>query len=376
MARYDYIITGAGAAGLSLLVHMLRSGKFSDKKILLLDKAPKTNNDRTWCFWEKEPGLFEEIVHKRWNKLAFHGNGYDNVSDIFPYNYKLVRGIDFYNYCFGIINSSANVTVKYGHVERCISNGSSTRVIFNGEKIAAEYIFNSILFSTPKADDEYWLLQHFKGWLIKTAEPAFDTGEATLMDFRVPQQYGTTFVYVMPFSETEALVEYTLFSKNLLQDQEYNAGLKAYCSEWLQLEDYEVIEEERGVIPMTNHKFPVRQNNIINIGTAGGQTKASSGYTFRFIQKNSAALVDALVKTGKPFIKGSLASRRFNKYDTTLLNILYNNWMSGAEIFTILMKNNEMRDVLKFLDNETSVVEEIKLMRRLPALTFLRSALT
>jgi lycopene beta-cyclase len=63
MPRYDYIIAGAGAAGLSLLTRMIACGKFSDKKILIIDKAAKTVNDRTWCFWEKEQGFFEDIVY-------------------------------------------------------------------------------------------------------------------------------------------------------------------------------------------------------------------------------------------------------------------------------------------------------------------------
>lgn len=377
MARYDYIITGAGAAGLSLLVHMVRSGNFSNKKILLLEKAPKSDNDRTWCFWEKEVGLFEDIVYKKWPLLWFHGiDGYSAINDISPYEYKLIRGIDFYNYCFEIINSSENITVKYGDVERCVSEDSETYVVFNGDKIYAEYIFNSILFERPvMGKNEYYLLQHFKGWFIKTDEPVFDPAKATLMDFRVEQHDETRFVYVMPFSETEALVEYTLFSEKLLSDEEYSRELKDYCERFLALKTFKILQEESGAIPMTNHKFPARENNIINIGTAGGQTKASSGYTFRFIQKNSAAIVSALINSGKPFTVNSFAGRRFGMYDSTLLNILYNKKLPGAEVFTILMKNNAMKDVLKFLDNETSVVEELRIIRCLPALTFLRSAL-
>ena len=46
-------------------MRMIKSGKFSDKKILLIDKEPKTKNDRTWCFWEKGNGFFENIVAKK-----------------------------------------------------------------------------------------------------------------------------------------------------------------------------------------------------------------------------------------------------------------------------------------------------------------------
>ncbi len=61
--QYDYIITGAGCAGLSLAVRMIQSGKFANKKILLADADTKNKNDRTWCFWEKQEGLFEPIVY-------------------------------------------------------------------------------------------------------------------------------------------------------------------------------------------------------------------------------------------------------------------------------------------------------------------------
>ena len=95
IARYDYIIAGAGCAGLSLLMHMIHSGHFEDKKILLVDKDLKKANDRTWCFWEKDPGLFETVVYRRWDRLWFSSQAYKNVLQIEPYQYKMIRGLDF-----------------------------------------------------------------------------------------------------------------------------------------------------------------------------------------------------------------------------------------------------------------------------------------
>lgn len=375
--KFDYIITGAGAAGLSLLVHLIKSGKFTDKKILLLEKSPKVNNDRTWCFWETEPGMFEDIVYKRWEKLWFYGNGtHAELNDISPYQYKLIRGIDYYNYSFELINASPNIIVKYGSVEDIVSDNTGTYVIFDGEKIYTRYIFNSIIFKPPiLKKKEYYLLQHFKGWTIKTTEPVFDPGEAILMDFRVGQDKGTTFVYVMPFSATEALVEYTLFSDKLLSSEDYDEGLKRYINEYLFTDEYEVIAEEFGVIPMTNHHFPKRIKNIINIGTAGGNTKASSGYTFKFIQKNSEQITGALIKTGKPFVNRSFIKKRFDLYDATLLNVLHHDKLSGSDIFANIMEHNTMSQVFKFLDNETSLIEELHLIRHLPKRIFTAAAL-
>ncbi|MEP7258825.1 MAG: lycopene cyclase family protein, partial [Flavitalea sp.] len=213
MNSYDYIIAGAGAAGLSLLMRMIDSGKLSDKKILLVDRTPKIKNDRTWCFWEKEPGIFEPIIYKEWQRLWFHGEGYSKLHDISPYRYKLIRGIDFYKYCFKTISEQPNITVLYGDIKSCVSNESETFIMVDEKKIAAAYIFSSILPERkPLKPNQYYLLQHFKGWIIETSIPRFDPSQATLMDFRISQDAGTAFVYVMPFSPTKALVEYTLFS--------------------------------------------------------------------------------------------------------------------------------------------------------------------
>jgi len=195
------------------------------------------------------------------------------------------------------------------------------------------------------------------------------------MDFRVSQQHGTTFVYIMPFSETKALVEFTLFSGKLLEPLQYDEGLKDYITKFLAVDSYKILEEEFGVIPMTNHKFPSSKGSIINIGTAGGQTKASSGYTFRFIQKHSARIVENLVKRGNPFIPMHRGPRRFKFYDSTLLYILKHNKLAGDKIFTKLFKKNKPQQVLRFLDNESSVVDELKIISSLPTMPFLKAAL-
>jgi len=254
------------------------------------------------------------------------------------------------------------------------SDGRDSFLVVDGKTISAGYIFNSIIFEKPKLKkDEYWLLQHFRGWLIETNEKIFDPSQATLMDFRVDQSQGTTFVYTIPFSENKALIEYTVFSSSLLPQQEYDEGLKNYIKNILKTENYRVIEEESGIIPMTNFRFPLHMGNIVNIGTAGGQTKPSSGYTFRFIQKHAEAIVKQLTLTGKPFISGN--KKRFHFYDSVLLNILHNNKLKGSDIFTALFKKNEPRHVLRFLDNESSLGEELKIISSLPSLPFIRAAI-
>lgn len=370
--HYDYIIAGAGAAGLSLLVNMIQSGRFSDKKILLVDKEHKNRNDRTWCFWEQQEGLFEKIVYRKWNRIWYHGESFSKLFNITPYYYKMIRGIDFYQYCLRMVAAQHNITVAYGAVTGMDScTGGSTWLMVENQKITAEYIFSSIPSKQVIKKGTHYLQQHFKGWTIETAENLFDPQEATLMDFRVSQQHGTTFVYVMPFSPNCALVEYTLFTEHLLPQQQYDEGLKDYIKTFLGCYNYTVKEEEFGIIPMTNQRFAANRSNIIYIGTAGGQTKPSSGYTFQFIQKNSAALVKGLLTGGELHLPP--VPYRFHFYDSVLLNVLATGKADGACIFTELFKKNPTHRLFRFLDNESSFADDVQLISTLPTWPFLKA---
>ncbi|MCX6319771.1 MAG: lycopene cyclase family protein [Bacteroidetes bacterium] len=372
---YDFVFCGAGCGSLSLLVRMLRSGHFNDKKILLIDKDTKTKNDRTWCFWEKDKGFFEEIVYHQWDTIAVHGDGFSTTPAIAPYRYKMIRGIDFYEYCFSEISRHSNVEVVMAEIGNWEQQEGQTVITLNGQptSLGTPVLFNSLYIPATPNRKSLRLLQHFKGWLIETDQPAFDPKVATMMDFRAEQKEGTTFVYVMPFSTTKALVEYTLFSKALLQPAEYDKGLNTYITEQLGIKDYRIIEEEAGIIPMTNEKLSFKGRGW-QIGTAGGQTKGSSGYTFQFIQKQSEQILQQLLK-GASLDKIPSSPGRFRFYDNTLLDILYHDTLPGDKIFTRLFKKNKPQRVLRFLDNETSLSEELKIISSLPTWPFLKAAL-
>lgn len=376
LKTYDYIICGSGAAGLSLLMHLMQNKSFDEKSILVIDKAKKNSNDRTWCFWEQQPGLFEPIVHHSWQQVNFYSAFYSGLLNLQPYTYKMIRGINFYNYVLDAASSRPNITFITGNVQAVANDVSTARVIVDGESYQATYVFNSIIFNKPSVPNEkYYLLQHFKGWMIETAAPVFEDGKATLMDFRVSQRHGTTFVYVLPLSSNKALIEYTLFTKDTLPVEEYNTALKAYINKYLSITDFKVIEEEYGIIPMTNINFPKHEGRIINIGTAGGQTKASSGYTFNFIQKHVRSITERLLKDELPVRNGSFFDERFKLYDSTLLNILYNKKLGGDQIFAGLFKKNEPSRVLRFLDNESSLEDELNIMGSVPSRIFMKAAM-
>lgn len=379
---YDYIIAGAGCAGLSLLMRMMQDAFFSQKRILVVDASGKTRNDRTWCFWEKEPDIFESIVLHSWNKLEFFSENYSAELSISPYVYKMIQGLSFYNFVKSEAERHSNVHWLQETIHGLASAATDADgkplagIVLADRKIYAGYVFNSILFEPVRpGPHQYYLQQHFKGWTIQTKEPVFDPGKATFMDFRVSQEHGTTFMYMLPTSATTALVEYTLFTKDLLPSESYDRALKEYIAEYLHIPEYEIIHEEFGIIPMTNALLPQTNGGIVYIGIAGGQVKASSGYAFRFIQKKTAVIVDALkngravsVKAGFPDVKGLL-------YDSTLLHILYHQKMEGSAIFSRIFKHNQASDVLAFLDNESSLFTDLKIMSSVPTAVFLPVAL-
>lgn len=371
---YDYIFTGAGCAGMSLLMRLISSGLISGKRVMLIDRDEKTRNDRTWCFWEKGDGFFEPVVYRNWKSIGFFSSDYNAQMEIAPYCYKMIRGADFYQYCFNEFNKHPNIEFITGEVN-FTNSGNSFQLYLDNSIIdtSESIVFNSIYEPSPPTAKTLHVLQHFKGWLITSATDVFDPGKATMMDFRVHQRHGTSFVYVLPFNKREALVEYTLFTPSLLKPEQYDNELKNYLSDFLGITDYSIKDEEFGIIPMTNEKFHFKKNGW-QIGTAGGQTKASSGYTFQFIQKQSQTIVDCLL-AGKSLESIPSTPGRFRFYDNTLLYILYHGKLPGDKIFSRLFKKNKPQQVLRFLDNESSLAEELKIISTLPTWPFLKAAL-
>lgn len=378
MDQYDYIIAGSGCAGLSLLYRILKDPILKDKKILLLDKSEKNINDRTWCYWEKGAGLFEEVVMHEWKTLAFLSDDFTNQFELKDYRYKMIQGLDFYDFVLKFASSFENVTFKYESILQIQTEGDLALVKTDEALYKAQHVFNSTNLFHPEINTNNSLLQHFQGWVIETENPVFNPEIGTLMDFRLSQKNGATFMYVLPTSTTQALVEYTLFSPNVLQKEAYEAELKNYIRETLKIENYQITHTEYGVIPMSLAKFsrnPNEQKRIINIGTAGGYTKASSGYTFQFIQKNTQDIVAKLRLGEDPNPVMNFREKMFEWYDRTLLEVLISKRLEGKVVFATMFKKLSPEMILRFLGNESTLLEEFKIIKSLPIPPFLISGI-
>lgn len=376
--KYDYIIAGAGCAGMSLLYRMLLDENLSTKKILVLDKEEKVNNDRTWCYWEKETGVFEKLVTHEWKTLAFKNSDFTKRFNLTHYRYKMIRGIDFYHFVLSFAKTFKNVTFQYEGLTTIYAEKDYAVAETETTRYLAAFVFNSTSLFNPEITTENSLLQHFEGWVIKTKQTAFDPKVGTLMDFSLDQKNGATFMYVLPTSAHEALVEYTLFSEKILPKDEYEAALKKYIKENLKIESYEISHTEFGVIPMSLAKFqrnPNGEKRIVNLGTAGGYTKASSGYTFQFIQKNTANIVANLALGKNPNQPKNFRDKRFEWYDRTLLEVLISKKLTGKSVFSTLFGKVSPELILKFLANESSLLDDVVIMKSLPIAPFLQAGI-
>ncbi|MBW4361194.1 lycopene cyclase family protein [Flavobacterium taihuense] len=371
--HFDYIFSGTGLATLMTVYKMVCSKKFEDKTILLLDSNTKKTNDRTWCFWDKNKTIWDSIISQKWNSALFADVNFKRVLDLKPYQYNQIRGLDFYNFIFEILLKQKNITFLN---EKVIDINELVTHVFVGtdtNRYTCESLYNSIYSKEfVETQQKYPVLQqHFIGWFVKTETDIFNPDQATFMDFSVPQKGNTRFMYVLPASKKEALIEYTLFSKDLLPIEEYEKEIQEYLAK-LGAENYEIIEKEQGSIPMTC--FPFWKKNtkrVLNIGTAGGWTKASTGYTFKNSDKKSTELV-AFLQTEKDF-KSFHKKTKFWYYDLLLLNILSRNNELGSLIFSSLFQKGNPTLIFKFLDEETSFLEDLRVILKCPKAIFIKA---
>jgi lycopene beta-cyclase len=370
MKHYDYIFTGTGLAALMTVYKMIASGRFTEKSILLIDENAKKTNDRTWCFWQEGPSLWEQSITKKWDVALFANAEFSRDLVLQPYRYNRIKGLDFYNQVFDLMSKQKNISFLNEKVTDINELKTHIYVATETQNFTGEKLFNSIHRKEDlESQTKYPVLQqHFIGWLIKSKEAVFNPESATFMDFSVAQKGNTRFMYVLPTSTTEALVEYTLFSHQLLAKSEYEAEIQEYIQK-LGITDYEITEKEQGSIPMSCYPFWEKNTQrVLNIGTAGGWTKASTGYTFKNSDKKSTQLINFLQKETDLSIFHKRT--KFWFYDLLLLDILDQKNELGASIFSSMFKKGSPTLIFKFLDEETSLYEDIKVILKCPQMPF------
>jgi lycopene beta-cyclase len=370
---FDYIIIGAGLAGFQLALRFCEDDFFKDKSIALIDASKKNSNDRTWCFWEQGNGKYETIVFKSWSEGQFFSKNKTITLNLNPYHYKMIKGLDFYNYAKSKIARCPNIQFINDTVETLIET-NDVEVKCTNATYKAKHVFDSrIPDDYCLSDDNYTRVhQHFKGWIIKTDNPVFNPEVFTMMDYRMQYQDDTTFMYVLPFTEDTALVEFTFFTPYLVDNNLYDDFLKRYISDLLNVKQYHILEEELGVIPMTDFPFEKYHTpKVTKIGTAGGWVKGSSGYAFKSSEEKSKIIVGNIKQNLPPH--KNILKRRNQFYDKIFLKVLGEENKKGAWVFETFYSKTPTPKMFKFLDEKTEFLEELKIMSSLMSWSFIKA---
>ena len=361
-------IRGAGVAGLSLAREILRSSK--NCTVCLFDRRPRLPHpQRTFCFFASTKEALPVEPYKRWKNVRFRGQHFDRCIETASTPYALVRGEDFFDSTLEELEGrGACFSWECGHVD---IEGNSIRT--NSGVCEFDKAIDAS-FDVSEARSLLW--QSFGGLWIQTAADSFDPSTALLMDI-LPSSESCpiSFMYVLPISTTEALVEHTTFSTHQMPS-EWHLSL---CYEWIQSHvhsQYEIISRESGLIPMGLER-PVATENVV-IGSAGGAIRAATGYAFLNIQKQARELARVLVEGGggdMPRICEGLP-RWYATADALFLKALATAPLKGSLLMGRLLEKAPAQPLLRFLAGDAKIVEGLRVMSSAPKMMMIKALLS
>ncbi len=352
MKEFDYVILGGGCAGLSLAYELEINGKIKNKKLAIVEIRDEYKRDRTWSFWKVFDHNFDDCVIKSWNNFSINSKSGSHEVLNKEYPYQTIDSGLFYKKILNQLKQNKNIEF-FKNIDQLNSDNS--------------IIFNSI---PAKVNYESKLWQHFKGVEIETAENIFDDEIFNLMDFDCDQRDEVHFFYTLPFAKNKALIETTWLSKiddNSLKD--YDMQLEKYIKETLKIKNYKINFQEQGAIPLF---FPSNQieKNKINIGSNGGMTRLSTGYTFLNIQDHSKYIANNIenIKNIKPYNIG----KKYEFLDNIFLNVLKKHPDKMPKIFLNMFKAPS-KTVIKFLSNKSNIFEDLAIILKMPKWIFIKN---
>ena len=350
MKEFDYIILGGGCAGLSLAYELDVNLKLKDKSLAIVEARSEYKRDKTWSFWKISDHNFEDCVIKSWDNFSINTKlgSIEIINKEYPY--QTVDSSLFYNKILNRIKQNKNIQFFQNTNQLNLENS---------------FIFNSI---TIKDNYKENLWQHFKGIEIETEKNIFDDEIFNLMDFACDQRNRVHFFYTLPFTKRNALVETTWISElNNENLEDYEDQIDNYLGNDLNIRNCKINFKEKGAIPLFREK--INNSKEIFIGSAGGMTRLSTGYTFLNIQEQSKYIRENIENIRK--VKPYKIQKKYDFLDKILLRVLKNNSSEMGNIF-LKVFNVEPKIAINFLSNKSDLSEDLKIVLKMPKWKFLK----
>ena len=344
----DIEIIGDGCAALSLAA---RASELNQSITLIKPSGAPPTKDHVWGFWS-DPLLVpaQKLARATWQKWAIitHTDRAVLGSESRPYN--AFKRSDWTKHCKELAESA-----KVAMIEETKWRKSADSLVFD---------------TRPPIVPDGCMLQHFHGIEITTEQPCFDPDMAILMDFRVDQSRGMHFIYLLPYSTTEALVESTLFSTELVDEEFYSNSIEDYLKKHCKVKQFSITHQEKGVIPLG--KLAPHDAKIPGLGSNAGATRPASGYAFLFIQKQVDTAIK-LANSGKQISFKNPHKRIDLWMDSVFLTVLKYWPEHGPNMFLRMGKALSGDQFVKFMSGDAGWLIRLKVIFAMPKWPFVKA---
>ena len=352
MQEFDYIIIGGGCAGLSLAYELEIHEKLKDKTLAIIEPRLEYKRDKTWSFWKVIPHNFDDCVKKSWENFSVNIPNETNYLECKKYPYQSIDSGLFYEKINKILKENKNISF-FKNIKEISTKNS--------------FIFNSVP-NIKKNHLNLW--QHFCGVEIETKDNLFDEEIFNLMDFDCEQRESVHFFYTLPYSNNKALVETTWLSKmNDNSQKDYDKQIKEYIETNLKIKNYEITYKEEGAIPLF-YPLNEKEKNEINIGTAGGMTRLSTGYTFLNIQEHSKYIRENIENISN--LKKFQINKKYHFLDDIFLRVLNKHPEKMTNIFFNMFKTSP-ETIIKFLSSKSNFLDDLSIILKMPKWIFIKA---
>jgi lycopene beta-cyclase len=286
----DVAIVGGGLAGgliaLALAIHR------PDVVVRLIEAGPTPGGRHRWSWFSSDlardgKALMRNFPAARWNE------GYDVR---FPGKWHKLgtryRSLSSSDFAATLEQRLAPGSIRTD--SRVVTLDAGGVTLEGGERIAAGAVIDCRGFAPSARLNGGW--QAFLGRYVRTARP-HGVERPTIMDATVGQTRNFRFVYVLPFSETELLVEDTYYQRQGSIDEEAcNRRLNRYVGKkrW----ECEILGLETGILPVISGgdfeawQAERRIEGVARAGAHAGFLHPLTGYTLPFAVGTALAVAN------------------------------------------------------------------------------------
>ncbi|MDA9789729.1 lycopene cyclase family protein [Amylibacter sp.] len=343
-------VIGDGCAALSLAAQASSLPKHTID--IFIPKQNVQTNDHIWGYWDMF--WMREVAPvslKKWHEWIIETSTSKITMQSSQHPYRAVR--------------------RSKWLAHCRSNAEQNGVKFHKNLPSIGEVKDAKVFdSRPPKFREGMMIQHFIGWEVEAPAGSFNDETAILMDFRCDQSRGVHFIYCLPFSDSKALIESTIFSPNVEPESFYETAISNWLSDFACVQNFEVVGVEKGAIPLGI--MELHDTKINGIGSNCGAIRPSSGYAFSFIQKQISAAIFRTT-TGE-ILKFVTPHKKVDLFmDRVFLSVLRNQPQIAQKIFSSLAARLNGDEFAQFLSGEATVMVRLKVIAAMPVWPFIRA---